>query len=251
MKNKQSGNVLIIILIAVVLFAALSYAVLSSSRSGGNDISPEKARAYASAIIQNIAPIRAAIIRVETINGCTDETLDFNNLFYRKNNDTAITPVNATAPLDKRCNIFDPAGGGVVLTVPPAGALGNNPDTAGMGNWKTGHGGFKIGQIKGVGTDGPAGTASANDVYLSQNYLNKATCMAINDLNGVPNSSGDAPSALTMIVSGTAANGVADSFTLSTQIMDFPARNGALIYCTTYGTGSAQVYQMHAVVIER
>ena len=47
--------------------------------------------------------------------------------------------------------------------------------------------------MKNIGTDAAAGTESANDLFYQINMIKKETCMAINDLLGVTNPSGDAP----------------------------------------------------------
>lgn len=54
MVTNQRGNILFLILLAVILFAALSYAVTHSLQGGGKDVSDEKAAAVAAQIINAI-----------------------------------------------------------------------------------------------------------------------------------------------------------------------------------------------------
>lgn len=109
-RPKEQGNVLFLILIAVALFAALSYAVTSSTRGGGGSILKDKAREYASAIIQNTMAIRSAVNRIKLSNSCSDDMIDLLNNVYMRNNGSAINLANPLAPSDKRCNVFDIAG---------------------------------------------------------------------------------------------------------------------------------------------
>lgn len=61
-KANQGGNVLFLILIAVVLFAALSYAVTQSSRGGGN-ADRETTRLLVSRVNNDIARFRTEFLR--------------------------------------------------------------------------------------------------------------------------------------------------------------------------------------------
>lgn len=64
MRRSERGNILFMILIAVALFAALSYAVTSSSRGGSKGIGEERARLLASRIVQYGTSIEQAVINV-------------------------------------------------------------------------------------------------------------------------------------------------------------------------------------------
>lgn len=74
--KEQSGNILFLILLAVVLFAALAYAVTSSMRGGGKDASSEKARAQASALIQYGVLIQSTVQRSMLVNGIPEYLFD-------------------------------------------------------------------------------------------------------------------------------------------------------------------------------
>ena len=69
------GNALFLILIAVALFAALSYAVTQSGR-GGSGIDREQAEIYAAQILQQVAAIQAQIQRLEIAQGYDQVFLD-------------------------------------------------------------------------------------------------------------------------------------------------------------------------------
>ncbi len=75
---RERGNVLFLILIAVVLFAALSYAVTQSSRTGGGDAGRETNLISSAEITQYPAAVKTAIVRM-IINGVTYEGIRFDS----------------------------------------------------------------------------------------------------------------------------------------------------------------------------
>ena len=101
----QKGNVLFLILVAVVLFAALSYAVTQSSRGSGN-ANDEQAVISTAQKIQFANAVKVAFDRL-SIRGCDKSEISFD-----------WTPgvgseKNANAPSDLSCHIFSANGGGV------------------------------------------------------------------------------------------------------------------------------------------
>ena len=111
------GNVLFLILLAVALFAALSYAVTQSSRSGGNDISDEDVRLAASQIIQHADLCAQTIDRMILINACNYTQISFQRDWNNNGNieDNSDDYYNPNSPNDKRCHIYNIAGGGLTF----------------------------------------------------------------------------------------------------------------------------------------
>ena len=109
MKN-SSGNVLFLVLIAVALFAALSYAVTQSSRSGGPNTVKETATINSSVLSQYTASLRAALQRMTTDNHNLLE-LEFN------------TPDHFTDLTSEASGVMHPNGGGVIYERAPAALL--------------------------------------------------------------------------------------------------------------------------------
>ena len=109
MKNKsnQSGNVLFLILIAVALFAALSYVVTSSSRSGSKGISNEKADLIAGQILNDINSIRFGYQRLLAQCGFSRVDLDEDT-----SNSLRRNPLSPSVSGDFSCALFHPNGGG-------------------------------------------------------------------------------------------------------------------------------------------
>lgn len=103
--RRQSGNVLFVILIAVALFAALSY-VVTQERTGTKDISEDKANLLASQITSYASSVAGAVLRLKNIGGCTDEMISFENPLVSGY-------LNSNAPADKHCHVFHPSGGGL------------------------------------------------------------------------------------------------------------------------------------------
>ncbi len=105
--NNQKGNVLFLILIAVALFAALSYAVTQSSRSGG-DASRETNILNAAQLTQYPTSIRTAVLRL-VIDGYQDT-----NILYNPPTGAGFTA--ASEPYE----VFATIGGGAINQNAPA-----------------------------------------------------------------------------------------------------------------------------------
>ena len=111
---KTSGNVLFLILIAVALFAALSYALTQSSRGSGKDISDEQVKLGASAITQYVATLRNEVQRLRVTNNCDLSNLDWRNAENMRYNNTTVSNISIAAPVPKAgCSVFSSYGGSV------------------------------------------------------------------------------------------------------------------------------------------
>lgn len=162
--GKQQGNALFLILIAVALFAALSYAITQSGRGGGT-INKETMLLKAAQATQQMAYLRSVVTRMILINGTTASTLDLHTGDY-------IT----TCSTGDNC-LFSPTGGGVTPpTIDPYlydGHLFGQPPKP---SYFEGH------SIVGVGTSAP-------DPLIAFEDLTQEACLAINKglgISGIP-----------------------------------------------------------------
>ena len=101
--NTQSGNVIIIIFIAVALFGALAFAFNQTSRTSTVFISDSAADATASRIIAYGNELKNAYKKIE-IRGCDVMEISFEN-------PVETGYINANAPASNKCHIFAPEGG--------------------------------------------------------------------------------------------------------------------------------------------
>jgi hypothetical protein len=176
---QENGNVLFLILIAVALFAALSYAVTQSTRGGG-DAGREKSVISIASTLQQAAAIKQAVLRMKLINGCDDNDISFHSSQF------PYTHFQHTPSAPDTCNIFHGDGGGVAFTQPDLSLLDSSKSaTIDYGNWSL-TGGV---QFVGAGdVDGSAGCPGC-DLTLILASLTQDVCQEINDnlgISGIP-----------------------------------------------------------------
>ena len=181
--SRQSGNVLFLILIAVALFAVLTYAVTKSSRGGADSGKKETADAQAASILQYAAQIKAEVDRLRTINGLDYNQVDFNNNFSNmwgsggtfapKGKNPNCTAIQAR----KQCAVFSYNGGRV--TARDFYAYSQNAAAIGAGHPKGGEAQFFSQFITDVGTASP-------EIVMYVMDLKKDICDAINTKLGLP-----------------------------------------------------------------
>ena len=102
MGKYSNGNVLFLILIAVALFAALSYAVTKSTRSGSSDTSNEKSVVGAGEVMDLITSVDTAVQRLKA-SGCavTQINVGFLGAYPSMGRNFG----NVNAPTDGRCDV--------------------------------------------------------------------------------------------------------------------------------------------------
>jgi hypothetical protein len=156
MNRSSQGNILFLILIAVALFAALSYAVTGSSRNSGEAITKDKAKLAAAALIQYSSEVEQALTRMTLANGISWAAVSYGG--------------NNSACSGNSCKLFHPEGGNARL-LPPALAMaeGFENTTAQV----------RFENIKDVGSDLP-------DLVLIVYAVNLEVCRAINDILRLP-----------------------------------------------------------------
>jgi hypothetical protein len=171
-RTSEKGNVLFLILIAVALFAALSYAVTQSTRSGGSDASKETNLVNAAGLTQYPASIKTSITRMLISNGTTPAELLFDLPPF-----TALT----TTALQSR-GVFYPTttsggGGGGTYIDAPSSVMANNLPGVWAFNSEN--------QVTNIGTS--SGTTDANnaDIISFLSGVKQSTCDSIHQRLGL------------------------------------------------------------------
>lgn len=166
--HQSRGNILFLILLAVVLFAALAYAVTSSMRGGGQSAAGEQMTLFASQLLQNASLIENTITRAQLVNNIPDWGFDFYHSSYGS---TKVANATCTQPA---CKIYSGNGGDIpFFTVPPKMAIGGA--TAGMLMP-----GFHAVQVIDIGSPAP-------DIIITWQYISLDACKAINKALGLDN----------------------------------------------------------------
>ncbi|MCB1563744.1 MAG: hypothetical protein KDJ75_09235 [Alphaproteobacteria bacterium] len=105
-QNAQCGSALFFILIAVALFAALSYTVSNMIRGGsGETIITEKMGVYADDVLGYGRQMRQAVQAMRISNGCSETDISFEH--------TALAGYTHTPAASDSCKLFHPSGGGM------------------------------------------------------------------------------------------------------------------------------------------
>ncbi len=168
------GSVLFYILIAVILFAALNYAVSQIMRSGNADtVGAQQASLYADEILDYAEKIRVAVQHIRITNGCDAADISFEN--------TSVAGYVHAPVVSDSCKVFSSSGGGLRY-IPPLTAYGTGTE------WIFG------GRLSfvGLGTDCGAGE-SCSELYMVLSGLDLAVCEALNTKLGLSTPSGNPP----------------------------------------------------------
>ncbi len=119
---REKGNALFLILIAVILFAALSYAITQSNRSGGNP-SRETNLIAGTTVTQYPSAIRTAITRM-MLRGVAASDIDFMDPSDANFNNAPVT-----------AKVFHPNGGGAVYQNVDPNTVELDSSNVPLGDW--------------------------------------------------------------------------------------------------------------------
>lgn len=204
-RQLQGGNVLFLILIAVALFAALSYVVTQSTRSGGGSTEREKNILSSAQMTQYPTALRTSIIRM-VLAGVSIENVKFDA--------PGSTAFNTTSAATL---VFHPQGGGATYQQAPADlSTGSSALT-----WSYNANFY----VPGIGID----TSGGNDVIAFLPGVSSGVCKQVNEQLGID------LTACTPLTSGVPQSQASVTSTLVTATDDstytFPTGPGALLQC--------------------
>jgi hypothetical protein len=162
-RRSEKGNVLFLILIAVALFAALSYVVTQSTRSGGGSTEREKNILSSAQMTQYPTALRTSIIRM-VLAGVAIE-----NVMFDAPGDPGFTGQSNSALL-----VFHPQGGGATYQDAPSELSASG---SGQLSWR--YNGSV--EVPGIGIDDEGG----NDVIAFLPGISDGVCRQVNEELGI------------------------------------------------------------------
>lgn len=217
-RQQESGNALFLILIAVVLFAALSFAITQSNRSTGSSAGEETNTVSGSNVTQYASAIRTGVTRMLVKGVTLDEVL-------------FATPSDASYTTSPTMQVFHPQGGAVVFQSPDVNIVNTG------GKWV-----YFFAAVKDMGTTAPDAVAVLIDVK-------KGICQQIN--RQVTGSTTVSPLA-TAITDATLDAATYNAASPIANTMDFGTTPNRPYGCfTTAGSGSSVIYNYMHVLAEQ
>jgi hypothetical protein len=164
-RSQESGNAMIYVLVAIVLFAGLSFTLSRNTNSNeGGSLSDERAGIYATELISYTAQVKSIIDQM-LFSGT-----DINDLDFRDPSDATF---NAGTQRQRADRVFHPEGGGMVKAAIPDAittqSISNPPA------------GWYIGRFNNVEWT----SSTSDDVILVAYQISESVCAKINEkING-------------------------------------------------------------------
>lgn len=179
--TKQRGNILFLILLAIILFVALTYAVNSGMNGSGKSGGAESAKSAAASILNNATMMQQAVNRIMLTNGCKETELSFEDPYDNNY-------VN-NARADGSCKLFGDKGGGLEYPVPDSNWLDKSQTSVApnfFGKWYFSNNVCVLGvSTGGVSDCWNNGTVTDNELIAFLPFLKKDVCQAINNEIGI------------------------------------------------------------------
>lgn len=236
-RQNERGNILFLILLAVVLFAALSYAVTQSMRGGGGNAGSETNLVNSAVLSQYPVGLRAAILRM-IVDGTDVTTLNFD----------PPSVFSTMTDAEKALGVFHPDGGGASFGYIPTEALATPSSTA---RWIF----TRNFGIEDIGATATTSGDTGKDIIAIAPGISQSVCAKINEELGV-SSIPEVSTTLPLTVAASTMQQV-EEFTYSqTSTVAEIADTGALIdgqpfLCVDYTNGTGENYAYYHVLVER
>src|SRR5688572_29985557 len=185
-RQSESGSVLLNIIIAVVMFVALTFGVVQSYRVGGSSPDDEKNATSAGQLTQYPPMVRAAIMRI-TAGAGSDTNISFDYAGWGNAN------YQHGPPLSDQYQVFHPLGGDIPWQKPAPDWL----DTTKSGQPFYGRwvftGSVCIPRIGTGESDACASDPENSDLMMILPYVRQGLCLEINKRLGVNKGNNNQP----------------------------------------------------------
>lgn len=122
-RPSESGSAIVLIFLAITMFAALSYVVFRDSRGGVSSLSADQARLTAQEILSYAEDTKKSVQTLR-LRGCSDTQINL----YSANGNAGVGD-NAGAPTDDSCDVFSVSGGNINYQDIPSAALSSSAAT--------------------------------------------------------------------------------------------------------------------------
>lgn len=241
--KSSSGNALFLILIAVALFAALSYAVTSSSRGGGG-VSREKLILGAAEIAGYLGMAQQTANRMILAGGAQANQIGLREGYWELWDGTPTFACSSGFNSTQEFDIFDPAGGDApARSFEEFGA--SNPGCCGA--LKSGHLRMMYSDIKGIGS-------SLQDVVIFVSFMTPAICNEINRREGISTSYTGSEGSIANSLTDFRCSWEGDLDTLAATFGYNPDEaifEGRPLFCAPLGWNGQKSYTIVKTIVER